>query len=440
MATVRFYLQSRSDSAPIYCRFSHGRDLNIKVRTGQSCNPDSWSKLKGLPSERDANFKKLRAQLNTLSAEIINQFNDANSKGIVADKFWLQSVIDVYFGKAKPKHTEGLVEVAQHYIENLPFTVSSNGKKVGVAKATIGKYKNILRLIVEFEKFKSKRYAVKDVNSAFRSQFIKFLTDEKGLTSNTVGRYIKFLKTFAFSARSRGIEISDQVNDFKGYTLKIPKITLSEAELTILRNLKFASDRLTIARDWFIIGCYTGQRVSDLLRMNSSMIKQMEGFMFIELEQVKTKKMVQIPVHREVSAILNRYMGNFPPKLTDNISAAATELNRYLKVICRQAGFTQQTKGFLRDLKTGEYKEGMYEKWQLITTHTCRRSFATNFYGLESYPTPLLMNVTGHATEKQFLDYIGKNPIDYSIQLAKIWAKEAESNSKGDQFTPAVNY
>jgi integrase len=440
MATVRFYLQSRSASAPIYCRFSHGRSVNIKLKTGQVCNPDSWSKTKGLPVERDANSKRLNAELQTISARIINQFNEASSKGIAIDKYWLQSVIDEYSGKSKPDSIDGIIEVAQHYIENLPFSVSGDGKKVGVSQSTIGKYNNILKLIIEFEKYKSRRFAAKDVNSAFRSQFIKFLADQRGLTSNTIGRYIKFLKTFVLSARSRGIEISPQIEEFKGYTLKIPKITVSEAELTILRNLKFASERLTIARDWFIIGCYTGQRVSDLLRMDSSMIKQIEGFRFIELEQVKTKKLVQIPIHREVVAILDQYNGNFPPKLTDKIGAAAAELNRYLKAICRQAGFTQATKGFLRDLKTGEYKEGMYEKWQLITTHTCRRSFATNFYGLESYPTPLLMNVTGHATEKQFLDYIGKNPIDYSIQLAKIWAKETENQKNSNPFASAGNY
>jgi len=40
-------------------------------------------------------------------------------------------------------------------------------------------------------------------------------------------------------------------------------------------------------------------------------------------------------------------------------------------------------------------------------------------------PTPLLMNITGHTTEKMFLEYIGKQPIDYSMQLAEIWSKEA---------------
>jgi hypothetical protein len=71
--------------------------------------------------------------------------------------------------------------------------------------------------------------------------------------------------------------------------------------------------------------------------------------------------------------------------------------------------------------KTGRSENGTYPKWKLISSHTCRRSFASNFYAEENYPTPILMNITAHSTEKQFLEYIGKESIDYSLQLAKLW-------------------
>lgn len=48
------------------------------------------------------------------------------------------------------------------------------------------------------------------------------------------------------------------------------------------------------------------------------------------------------------------------------------------------------------------------EKWEFLTSHIGRRSFATNFYG--KIPTPLLMEATGHSTEQMFLQYI--NPVD----------------------------
>jgi len=437
MATVKFLLQSNSDSAPVYCRFTNGRALNIKVKTGLVCDAEKWSKTKGSPIPKNEATKKLKSQLENLSTVIGETFNSDNSRGISIDKFWLQNVIDNNFDRRPADDSEYLTSIAQHYIESLPFKVSDNGQKVGVTPATVGKYKNILKLILEFEQTHKKRYLVKDVDTKFRTAFIHYLTNEKKITSNTVGRYLKFIKTFVLDARKRGIEISPQIESFKGYTIKTPKVILTFDELEIIKQQQFTHDRLNTARDWLLIGCYTGQRVSDLLRMNKGMIQKIEGFKFIELTQVKTKKTVQIPIHDEVANILKRYNGNFPPIFTANQSSNSAQFNGYLKTICKQAGLTDLTEGYLRNDETKDYESGTFEKWRLITSHTCRRSFATNFYGLEQYPTPLLMNITAHSTEKQFLDYIGKKPIEYSLQLAKIWATEAvkkteKTNSKSN--------
>jgi len=68
----------------------------------------------------------------------------------------------------------------------------------------------------------------------------------------------------------------------------------------------------------------------------------------------------------------------------------------------------------------------MFPKWMLASSNDCRISFATNFYAQREYPMPLLMSVTGHKTETMFLNYIGNKPIDYAMQLARIWAKKAK--------------
>ena len=64
----------------------------------------------------------------------------------------------------------------------------------------------------------------------------------------------------------------------------------------------------------------------------------------------------------------------------------------------------------------------------LASSNDCRISFATNFYAQREYPMPLLMSVTGHKTETMFLNYIGNKPIDYAMQLARIWAKKAKKS------------
>ena len=68
------------------------------------------------------------------------------------------------------------------------------------------------------------------------------------------------------------------------------------------------------------------------------------------------------------------------------------------------------SKGVKRTVK------GVFEKWQLVGTHTCRRSFATNLYG--KLETVFIMKMTGHTKESTFLAYIGKTEMDYLTQTA----------------------
>ena len=60
-------------------------------------------------------------------------------------------------------------------------------------------------------------------------------------------------------------------------------------------------------------------------------------------------------------------------------------------------------------------KEVEVEKWEILSSHIGRRSFATNFYG--KIPTTYLIYVTGHSTEQMFLTYIGKSNKDLAMEL-----------------------
>ena len=64
---------------------------------------------------------------------------------------------------------------------------------------------------------------------------------------------------------------------------------MAKYEIEKIKNKKFVNDAHEIAKDWLIIGCFTGQRVSDLLRMKKSFIQHIQDYDFIVLEQIKTK-------------------------------------------------------------------------------------------------------------------------------------------------------
>ena len=63
-----------------------------------------------------------------------------------------------------------------------------------------------------------------------------------------------------------------------------------------------------------------------------------------------------------------------------------------------------------------------YQKWELLSSHTGRRSFATNEY-LAGTPSITIKAITGHKTEEAFLRYIKLTPNEHAILLKQHWDK-----------------
>ena len=156
--------------------------------------------------------------------------------------------------------------------------------------------------------------------------------------------------------------------------------------------------------------------------------KNKEGVLkpFIEFTQVKTDKIMTVALHPKVIEILEKRNGNFPKVISD------PKYNLFIKQVCRIAKITQKIQGSKlndlnkedeaakktkkqEDVKQYRKESGIYPKWELITSHIGRRSFATNFYG--TIPTTYLMNVTGHSTEAMFLSYLGKSNKDLAMGI-----------------------
>lgn len=426
MATIKCLIQSNKANANIYVRLSIDRNNVYKRRTGYVVNPDNWSQKKGTPKPNDESLKKLKTDLDDLCTKIEQRLNIATTQSIEINGDWLQDSIDEILNKKKKNDLDRLSNYFQFYIDSLPNKVDSKGRR-GVSNSTLTKYNTILSKIKDFEKHQKKNYYVKDVDLKFRHDIIKYFTDVEHLATNTTGRYIKFIKTVCYDARKNGIETNHQLDLIKGYTEKVPKIFLTFDELEIIEKKKYDRTALENAKDWLIIGCYIGQRVSDLLVLTKENIYNRNGLELIELSQRKTGKLVAIPLHPKVKEILDKRNGNFPEKISSQ------RFNEYIKDVAKLAEINQEIEGSCLDKETNRKKHGTYQKWELVTSHICRRSFASNFYG--DIPTAILISITAHSTERQFLEYIGKTTNDYAIQLAEYWNKQAQTAKKEPQMT-----
>ncbi len=422
MATISYLLQSQNNPANIYVRLSISRKNVFKRKTGYIIDPKNWSRKTNLPIPKDTNLKNLKTDLSNLKTEIEKRCNSATTNGIEISGNWLHEQINSITGKQDKTDKDLLTNYVQLYIDNLPYKEFPNGKR-GVAIGTIQKYTTLKNKIGAYQKHKKKHFYVKNVDLKFRNDFLKYLIERDKLNPNSAGRYIRFLKTICLDAQLNGYEVSKQLKQIKGFTEKASKVFLTFDELSKIETTIYKRTALENAKDWLIIGCYTGQRVSDLLAFTCNIIKVRNGIELIEFTQKKTGKRVAIPIHPKIKGILDKHNGQFPTQLS------AQKFNKHLKDLCKIAEINEPTDGAKMDKEIGRKIQGIYPKYELITSHVCRRSFASNFYG--EIPTALLMSITAHSTEQQFLEYIGKTTNDFALQIAEYWSKhQLRANDK----------
>lgn len=440
MATIKFLLQSKNNNAPIYCYFSLGRGKLYKRKTRETINPENWNVKKGEPKNLQSGTAKtlkdiedLKQKLSDIESFILEQYKNRTDTEIINGN-WLDEVITAYYsGGRKTQQLDYLDKYLEYYkTDVLPFR-KYRGKRI--TKATSNKQITIINKLQEFIISINKRLKVSDYDVSISNKFEQFL-ENQGIAKGTIGRYVKYPKTIINQAKSLKIEVSDHLSEIKGFTTETPTIYITEPELQEIQNLTFLKPELELAKDWLVIGFYTGQRASDLFKMNTKMFLKFEDELFINLNQTKTKNGVLIPLHDEVKEILSKRNGDFPPVFSENIESAKTIFNKYLRVIAKQAKIDRLEFGKKWDDETKRYVYGKYPIYEIISSHVCRRSFATHNY--IKVPTPIIMAVTGHKTEKEFLNYIGKDFNDLSKEMLSYW-KQMKTSNKTEPQNGIVN-
>lgn len=436
MATIRYRINEKSKSNPtkIYVRF-RGDNFDCETPTEIQVYKSDWSaskqKLK-TTGNLETNRIKINSQLDDLKKRINDQFNDDYTKGLKIDTNWLKSIISNFHNQpsdsGNQKDLNLLLEYAKKFIENLKH---KRNKKNGLSlnKRTIQDYENSVSKITQFENHIKIKSKLDEINLKYHSEFIQYLRSEDLLGENTIGGIITNLKTILKNADLEGLKVN---NDYKKEAFYSPSfkpkdIYFDENEIEKIRTHSFEMDSyLDNARDWLIIGLWTGLRVSDLLSLT---VKDLKG-KYIDNTNFKTDIPVTIPIHPHVEEILNKRNWNFPRAITEQ------KFNEYIKEVAKLVGFNELVNGAKMTLitdkdgkpilnhlgkKVHRKKNGIFPKYELVTTHICRRSFASNLYG--KIDTLTIMKITGHQTEKQFLDYIKTTPKHHAEKLSQLWSE-----------------
>jgi len=301
---------------------------------------------------------------------------------------------------SETNQTQLLTDAIQSVINTA--NTRTNGKgELGLSKNRIASYASFKKIIETYQLYTETIYTVKNVNVDFSNKLIDYLLDEKDYSKSYALKKIGDLKTVCLSAELEGFETNIELKAIKSLKEKKQNIIyLSLSELEKIKTILIKDPDLQNARKWLLIGCNIGQRAGDLLNLEEDNFILKNGLEVIELTQEKTGKHITIPNSTNIKEIIK---DGFP------YIVPIQKLNDQIKKVCELSKINTIIKGTLFDEDTKRNVERDYEKYKLITSHTCRRSFAMNNYG--KTPTHLLKQITGHTTEAIFLSYIGKDPL-----------------------------
>lgn len=409
-----FIIKGKKKYSSIYLRFWDGKRIDQKTSTGFSIIPNDWSekkeRLKIKANATNSDF--INNELENLERHIIDSYNkDFNSREHIS-KTWVKEKVRNYFGRVSENENYKIyfVDWVEKFVETAPKRLH-NGKPI--KPRSINNYKSALDKLKGFEDHQKKKYRFEHVDLNFHRDFIFYCQNIEKLSNNTIGSHISRVKTFCRNIELEGYPINP---NFKNREFSIPTtetvdVYLNEEEINKIYHHDFkASERLENARDLFIIGLRTGLRISDFLRIKKENILGN----VINITTTKTSQNLTIPIHPQFKEILAKRKGEFPNKISDQ------KFNLYIKEICGLVEINELTFGSILDKTTKRKKNGTYPKYKLISSHSCRRSFATNLF-LDGIENSIIMKATGHKSPKQFMAYIKASKDEHIKKISDYW-------------------
>lgn len=394
---VHFRLKpaDKNGKASIFLDFAYnGRRLFYSF--GQTVRPADWSDARERVKKKNATTDDGKYALNDLLDNLKRicekTYNESLKDGVPEPEVLRAALVDFFY----QNHAEGtqarpsLFSLAQRFING---EIKNRGKDK--SKASLGNYHAVTKHLKEFQEQTRYRVDFDTVNLDFFYKYVTFLEKKKQLSTNTIAKDISILKVFMGEGVDLGYTNNMQFRHkkFSYNEVETESVYLNEQELNRLYRFDTGNKKLEQVKDLFIFGALVGLRFSDYSNVKpENIVKNGEGY-DIAIKTQKTGTEVIIPCDPMVMEIFKKYESsrNMLPRSISN-----QKFNKYIKEVCRLAGFTET--GRLRSTPDVELCDA-------ISSHTCRRSFATNLYN-QGFPAINLMKITGHKTEKSFLKYI----------------------------------
>jgi integrase len=402
MKNFKFFLRKQGKSDPVIvfqifdARFK-GR--KFMYSTGIHSAPADWDKKKEQSklyhinkhlrfiSDTARGYLEQRVRNSTLSRKDLKEYLVSQLKDEAAES----AVRRIEF--------EEIWTIWEHII-----STSKNTKGEPISEGTKKQKRQTLKMVKKYAAEKGLSLTLSSLTIKFYHAFDAWMI-EKELQPNTRGKHHKEVKAILREADDRDIPAS------RDYAKKSWKVIKTSPESVFLNTLEIKKvfnipdAKLTpedrIHRDIFVMACFVGARHSDWNKIKPENVIKEDKTELLKYKQTKTGDIIYVPIHSAVRIIWAKY-----PKFPKVISNQ--KFNDAVKRIAEAA-----------ELGTCVVNGKIVEKWTMVTTHTARRSFATNAYLSKEMEVRQIMHCTGHKTEESFKAYLKLDGRDYGKLAAE---------------------
>jgi site-specific recombinase XerD len=409
MASTSLLLSNpKSEKSSIVCQLRDGRAVKIKIASGISVKTKHWSIKSGvLSADHEASTKN--KSLKHLKERILDIYLSGKQEGLIVDAIYIRDILKPTI-KARTGSDE-FWEVWDYYLQD---------KKDHFTEGTKKKFKTLKTHFQEYEKSIETPWKFQTITESKLENLQSYFID-LGFQNDTTAKYIEGLKMFLnWSIKNKYSNNLEYKNFSPIRGKQTLRVALSKDEMQAIRNADLkGKGYLENARKLFILSTLTGLRYSDYSRVKAEHLKNDEGGKILQIRMQKTGDIVDLPLNSEGEAIIQELIAGTVHPISNQ------KMNDFVKELCQMAEINdpfeiQQFKGKL-------VISSVKPKYELVSTHTGRRTFATNLL-LEGVLAETVMKFTGHRDMVSFSKYINipkkkqmdlvRNALDNISQIA----------------------
>ena len=411
MATT-FFLRTKRKSgyAPVCIRVQSSiLKINIRQSTNLMVSIQKWNLSRSSRNFRNFLYSPEGYVLFEKLEEIRLTIDKRIKGGVSVTPEQVRQIVSdvVYREQNKSRVHMTLNEYIAQYLDQAEKGVRKTNKGTSFSPGTIKSIRLARRQLEMFQMKSNRVYDFDDIDYGFRTMFLSYLYGERHYNVNTAAKCVNTLVTILGAAEAEGYHNNVRClsRQFRAKRKDVDSVYLTKEELRAMMeaDISHLSPLHELARDIFMVGVYTAQRVSDYNNIaRENIVVLPDGEMMIRLRQRKTGTWVSVPVKEELREILVKYDYRLP-------HVSEQSINSCIKEVARVAGIdgpvtVESTSGGVSVMQTRP-------KYSLIQTHTARRTGATLMYlaGMDVFN---ICYVTGHSSIAMLKKYIKADEID----------------------------